>query len=80
MERIRFKPSPAYVKLSTQPVDKSVDELREVFGPKMYQTLIHYDDVVAEAPIVGLSVLEYIPRHPIAQGYRALAEEVAGGQ
>ena len=30
MERIRFKPSPAYVKLSTQPVDKSVDELREV--------------------------------------------------
>ncbi|MBN2306287.1 MAG: ParA family protein [Anaerolineae bacterium] len=56
-----------------------VDELRDVFGAKMLKTLIHYDDVVAEAPIVGLSVLEYIPRHPIAQGYRALAEEVAGG-
>jgi chromosome partitioning protein len=57
-----------------------VSELRDVFGPKMFKTLIHYDDVVAEAPIVGLSVIEYIPRHPIAQGYRALAEEVAHGR
>jgi len=56
-----------------------VAEMRSVFGPKMFQTLIHYDDVVAEAPIVGLSVLEYIPRHSIAQGYRALAEEIAYG-
>lgn len=65
---------------NSQHAQEVVDELREVFGPKMYKTLIHYDDVVAEAPIVGLSVLEYIPRHLIAQGYRALAEEVAGGQ
>jgi chromosome partitioning protein len=57
-----------------------VDELRAVFGPKMYQTLIHFDDAVAEAPVVGLSVLEYLPRHPVAQGYRALAEEVARGR
>jgi chromosome partitioning protein len=57
-----------------------VDELRGVFGPKMFKTLIHYDDVVAEAPVVGLSVLEYMPRHPIAQGYRALAEEVSRGR
>ena len=56
-----------------------VDELRDVFGPKLYKTLIHFDDVVAEAPIAGLSVLEYIPRHPIAQGYRALAQEVMNG-
>jgi len=57
-----------------------IDELRDVFGQKMFKTLIHYDDAVAEAPIVGLSVLEYIPRHSIAQGYRALAEEIAGGR
>lgn len=57
-----------------------VDELRAVFGPKMFKTLINFDDVVAEAPIVGLSVLEYVPRHPIAQSYRALAEEVTRGQ
>ena len=57
-----------------------VDELRAVFGPKMYETLIHFDDAVAEAPVVGLSVLEYLPRHPVAQAYRALAEEVARGR
>ena len=58
---------------------EGVDELRGVFGAKMFQTLIHYDDVVAEAPIIGLSVLESIPRHPIAKGYRALAEEIMNG-
>jgi chromosome partitioning protein len=57
-----------------------VDELRSVFGVKMFKTLIHYDDVVAEAPVIGLSVLEYIPRHAIAQGYRALTEEVLDGR
>jgi chromosome partitioning protein len=57
-----------------------VDELRAVFGSKLLQTVIQYDDVVAEAPIVGLSVLEYIPKHPVAQGYRALAEEVVCGR
>lgn len=64
----------------SQHAQEVVDELRSVFGPKMFKTLIHYDDVVAEAPVIGLSVLEYIPRHPIAQGYRALAEEVSGGR
>lgn len=57
-----------------------VEELRSVFGSKMLNTLIQYDDVVAEAPVVGLSLLEYMPRHPIAQGYRALAEEVLHGR
>ncbi len=56
-----------------------MDELRAVFGKRMFQTLIPYDDAVAEAPIVGLSVLEYMPRHPIAEGYRALAQEVMRG-
>lgn len=57
-----------------------VDELRAVFGPKMFNTLIYYDDIVAEAPVVGLSVLEYMPQHPIAQGYRALMEEIERGR
>ncbi len=56
-----------------------VTELRDVFGPRMYETLIYYDDVVAEAPVAGLSVLEYSPQNSVARGYRALAEEVASG-
>lgn len=55
-----------------------VAELRDVFGKKMFKTLIHYDDVVAEAPVAGLSLLEYSPQHSISKGYRALAEEVVG--
>lgn len=57
-----------------------VEELRSVFGTKMYQTLIPYDDAVAEAPVIGLSVLEYIPRHSISERYRALAEEIVNGR
>ncbi|NDJ76268.1 MAG: ParA family protein [Chloroflexi bacterium] len=57
-----------------------VSELRDVFGPKFYKNLINYDDAVAEAPVAGLSMLEYMPRHPVAHGYRALAEEIARGR
>jgi len=64
----------------SQHAQEVVDELRAVFGPKMYKTLIVYDDAVAEAPVIGLSVLEYIPQHPVAEGYRALAEEVTRGR
>ncbi len=56
-----------------------VEEMRAVFGHKMFQTLIRYDEAVAEAPVAGVSLLEYAPMHPVAQGYRALAKEVAGG-
>ncbi len=52
----------------SQHAQEVVDELRSVFGPKMFKTLIHYDDVVAEAPVIGLSVLEYIPRAPDCPG------------
>lgn len=57
-----------------------VEELRAVFGPKMFKTMIDYDDVVAEAPVAGLSVLEYMPRHSVALGYRALTEEIERGR
>jgi len=54
-----------------------VEELRQVFGRKMFRTLIFYDDVVPEAPVAGLSMLEYLPTHIVAEEYRALAREVA---
>lgn len=65
---------------NSQHAQEVVAELRDVFGPRMYKTLIHYDDIVAEAPVAGLSVLEYSPQHPVARGYRALTEEVTSGQ
>lgn len=53
-----------------------VEELRQVFGRKMFRTLIFFDDVVPEAPVAGLSMLEYLPKHLVAEEYRALAREV----
>jgi chromosome partitioning protein len=54
-----------------------VEELRQVFGRMMLRTLIYFDDVVPEAPVAGLSMLEYLPDHIVAAEYRALAREVA---
>ncbi len=54
------------------------EELKAVFGPRMFKTLIHKSSIVAEAPIAGQSVLRYAPKHQVAADYRALAEEIAG--
>jgi len=42
--------------------------------------VIDYAEAVAEAPVAGQSLLEYAPEHPVAQAYRALAEEIAHGR
>ncbi len=51
-------------------------ELQDVFGPKMFHTIIPMADVVAEAPVAEVSVLDYAPSHPASKAYRALAQEI----
>lgn len=53
-----------------------VEELRNVFGSLVFQTVIGRASVLAEAPINSESVLDYAPAHPAAFAYRALAQEV----
>lgn len=53
-----------------------LDELHTVFGAKVFQTVLPYDEVVAEAPIAHQSVLDYAPEHPVSQAYRQLAQEI----
>lgn len=53
-----------------------VDELRNVFGEQVFQTVIGRASVLSEAPIKAQSVLDYAPAHPAAFAYRALAQEV----
>ncbi len=53
-----------------------VDELHEVFGSQMFQAIVPLADVVAEAPVAELSVLDYAPQHPASQAYRALTQEI----
>lgn len=53
-----------------------MDELRDVFGARVFETVIPYDEAAAEAPLAGQSVLDYAPEGPAALAYRALAEEM----
>ncbi|WP_162909991.1 ParA family protein [Aggregatilinea lenta] len=51
-------------------------ELRDVFGPQVFESVIPYDEAAAEAPLAGQAVLDYAPDSPAALAYRALAEEI----
>jgi chromosome partitioning protein len=54
-------------------------QMREIFGPAVFSTVIHNNVRLCEAPSAGESVLLYAPRSRGALEYRALAAEVLGG-
>jgi chromosome partitioning protein len=49
--------------------------MREVFGPLIFETVIHKTVALAEAPSVGQCILTYAPNSRGAQEYEALARE-----
>jgi len=53
-------------------------QMREIFGPLIFQTVIHNDVRLCEAPSAGESVLQYAPRSRGAREYRAVAAEILG--
>lgn len=53
-------------------------QVREIFGPKVFNTVIHSNVRLCEAPSAGESVLRYAPRSRGALEYRALAAEILG--
>lgn len=53
-------------------------QMREIFGPKVFNTVIHNNVRLCEAPSAGQSVLTYAPRSRGAMEYRALAAEILG--
>jgi len=57
-----------------------VEEIRSVFGDKVFDVVIHNSIKFAEAPVVHKSILEYASRHPGAVAYRTLAEVIANGE
>lgn len=54
-----------------------VDELKSVFGDRVFSTKIETDEAVAMSPAARRPVLQFRPEAPAAAGYRALAAEVA---
>ncbi len=53
-----------------------VREVRHHFPNEVFQTIIHRNVRLSEAPSFGQSILDYDPNSPGALAYRALAEEV----
>jgi chromosome partitioning protein len=53
-------------------------QMREIFGSMVFQTVIHNNVRLSEAPSARESILDYAPRSRGALEYRALAAEVLG--
>lgn len=53
-----------------------VEELEEVFGDQLYQTIIKRTIKFAEASVAGEPILSYLPKSPGATSYRELTKEV----
>jgi len=51
-------------------------QMREVLGPLVFETVISRGVRLAEAPSIGEPILRYAPRSKAAAEYRALAEEI----
>jgi len=54
-------------------------QMRDIFGDLVFDTVIHRDVRVAESPSAGEPVLTYAPRSKGAADYRALAGEILTG-
>jgi chromosome partitioning protein len=55
-----------------------LDEVRSVFGDKVFDMTVYKSIRFAEASVAGESILEYEPDHKGAEAYRRLAQMVAG--
>jgi chromosome partitioning protein len=56
-----------------------MEEIRSLFGDKVFDVVIKSSIRFAEAPVAHLSILEYEPKHDGAIAYRQLAEEIVNG-
>jgi len=57
-----------------------LEEIRSVFGDKVFDVVIHSSIKFAEAPVVHKPILEYAGNHPGAVAYRILAEVIVNGE
>jgi chromosome partitioning protein len=57
-----------------------MNEIRSIFGDKVFDVVIKSSIRFAEAPVAHQSLLEYDPRHEGAMAYRKLAEVIVDGE
>ena len=53
-----------------------LDEVRAVFGTKVFRSVIQKSIRFAEASVASQSLVEYAPEHKGTRSYRALAREI----
>jgi len=70
---VMFDPRPSHTR-------EVLDEVRELFGRFVFPVVVRKSIRFAEAPVAGMPILEYAPRHPGAIAYRELAEVIINGQ
>ncbi len=51
-----------------------LDEMKAVFGEKVFETVIYNDSKFAEAPVARKALIDYDPQHAGATAYKNLAE------
>lgn len=67
---------PTMLNSRTRHAQEVLEELRTMFGPRVFQTIIKSSIRFAESTLAKQPILEYAPTHPGSQAYRSLAQEV----
>jgi chromosome partitioning protein len=57
-----------------------LDEIRSVFGDKVYDVVIYKSIRFAEATVASQAIVEYAGRHKGAEAYRKLAKEIVAAE
>ena len=57
-----------------------MEEVRSIFGDKVFDVVIRTSIKFAEAPVVHKPILEYADTHPGSVAYRTLAEVIVNGE
>jgi chromosome partitioning protein len=60
--------------------EEVMQEIRSIFGDKVFPMVIKSSIKFAEAPVAQLPLIHYDPRHEGAQAYRKLAEVIINGE
>ncbi|MBN1991421.1 MAG: ParA family protein [Anaerolineae bacterium] len=60
--------------------EEVMQEIKSIFGDKVFPVVIKSSIRFAEAPVAQLPIIEYEPDHEGAQAYRKLAEVIVNGE
>lgn len=60
--------------------EEVMEEIKSIFGDKVFPVVVKSSIRFAEAPVAQLPIIHYQPKHEGAQAYRKLAEVIVNGE